>query len=150
MKLNYLCDFRSLISEIWSWGSPLNPLSNAIGLTWFGFFKENLCPISHNDLIMDWFSRENLYDLPCVIIFSFGSKIYRKETTVHVLPTTFYRIPIWFSERESYEDFPTITSLDEIQEPEKDLTYIDHIFENVANQVLKFFDAIPQDFDFTL
>ena len=99
LKLNYLCVFQSLITEIWSWSSPLNPLSNATGLTWFGFFKTKLCPISHNNLIMDWFSRANLYDLPRVLVSSFGSEIYRQETTVCVLLVTFYIIIIRCSER---------------------------------------------------
>ena len=99
LKLIYHCDFRSLISKIWPWGIPLNPLSNSTGLIWFGFFKEKLCPISHNDLIMDWFSRENFYDLPRVTVSSFGSEIDITKTKVHVLAAMSYKIPIWCWER---------------------------------------------------
>ena len=100
LNLNYLCDFISSISEIWSYSSPLHLLSNAMGLTWFRFFKENLCPISHNDLIMDWFSRANLYDLPRVIVSSFFFKIDSQETIVCVFATTFYGTQIHCPERE--------------------------------------------------
>ena len=32
-KLDYLCGYRSSISKIWHWGSLLNPLLNATGVT---------------------------------------------------------------------------------------------------------------------
>ena len=100
LKLNYLYDFLSSISENWPYGSPLNPLSNAIGLTWFGFFKTKLCPISHDDLIMYSLSRAKLYDLPCVTVSSFSSEIDTQETKVCAILDTLYRIPIWYSKRE--------------------------------------------------
>ena len=100
LKLDYLYDCSHSISKIWHWGSLLNYLSNATGLTWFGFSKAKLCPISHNDLIMDWFSRANLYDLPRVTVLYFSFEIDRKEATVGVLTTTFQDTPIWCSERE--------------------------------------------------
>ena len=100
LKMNYLCNFRYLIYEIWPWISPLNLLSNAIGMTRFGFLKSNLCPISYDDLIMDWFSRANLYELKRVTVSSFGFEIDRQETTVCVLAVNFYSIPIRCSERE--------------------------------------------------
>ena len=100
LKLDYLCDCGSSISEIQHWSSPLNYLLNATGLTWFGFSKTNLCPISHNDLILDWFSRANLYDLPRVTVLSFVSEIDSPETSVCVLATTFYGTPIQSPERE--------------------------------------------------
>ena len=94
LKLNYLCNFRSLISEIQPYSSTLNLLSNATGSTWFLFFKTKLCPISHNDLIMDLFSRANLYDVPRVTFFSFGSEIDIQKNTVRLIAVTFYIIPI--------------------------------------------------------
>ena len=100
LKLNYLCNCRSLISEIFPCSIPLELLSNVTGLTWFGFFKAKLCPISHNDAIMDWFSRANLYYLPHVTVSSFGSGIDRQEARVCVLAATYYRLPIWCSKRE--------------------------------------------------
>jgi len=99
LKLNYLCNWKSLISEIQPCCSPLKLLSNSTGLTWFGFSKEKLCPISHNDLIMDWFSREKFYDFPRVIISYFSFEIDRKETNVRVLVENFYVAPIRCSER---------------------------------------------------
>ena len=75
LKLDYLCDCSTSISYFQYQRIPLNYISNSIGLTWFGFSKTKLCPISHNDLIMDWFSRANLYDVPCITISSFDSEI---------------------------------------------------------------------------
>ena len=82
LNLVYLCYFRSPISDFWSCSIPLSRLSNAIGLTQFWFFKEELYPISHNALIMDCFSRANLYDLPRVTVSSFASKIDRDRKSV--------------------------------------------------------------------
>ena len=89
----------------------MNLLSNAKGIACFGFFKSNLCPISHKDLIVDWFSRANLYGMPHVTGSSFGFEIDTQETEVRVITTIFYRITIRCSERESDDDFPKITSL---------------------------------------
>jgi len=69
LNLVYLCYFKSPISNFSSYSSLLNPISNATGLTQFGFFKRELCPISHNALIMDCFSRANLSGMPRVIFF---------------------------------------------------------------------------------
>ena len=96
----YLCYFKSPICDFWSCSSPLSLLSNATGPTQFGVFKWQLCPISHNDLIMDGFSRAKLYDVSRVTVSSFNSKIDIKKTTVRALSTTFYRIPIWYLKRE--------------------------------------------------
>ena len=100
LKLDYLCDYGSSISKIQHWIHPLNSLLNSTVLTWFGFSKTNLCPISHNDLIMDWFSIANLYGLPRVTVSSFASEIDSQETRVRVLVTTFYGTPIRCPERE--------------------------------------------------
>ena len=100
LKLNYICDFRSSIFDTQHWSSPLNSILNAIGLTWFWFSKTKLCPISHNDLIMDWFSIANLYDLPRVTVPSFVSEMDIQETKFCVLVTNFYGTPIRCPERE--------------------------------------------------
>jgi len=100
LKLNYLCNWKSSISEIQPCSSPLKLLSNATGMTWFWFSKTKLCPISHNDLILDWFSRANLYDLPCVTVLSFVFIIDSEETIGCVLVTNFDGTPIQYSERE--------------------------------------------------
>ena len=94
LNLVYLCHFISSISDFWSCSSPLSLLSNAIGLTQFGFFKKELCLISHNSLIMDCFSRAHLYSVPCVTVSSFGSEIYREKSAYCALYATFYGIPI--------------------------------------------------------
>ena len=96
----YLCYFRSSISDFQSCSSPLCRLSNSTVLTQFGFFKWDLYPISHNALIMNCFSRAQLYDLPRVTIYSFGSKICRDKCTCCAISTNFYEIPIRYSERE--------------------------------------------------
>ena len=100
LKLDNLYYWSTSISEFQYQRRPLNYLSNATGLTWFGFSKTKLCPISHNDLILDWFSRANLYDLPHVTVSSFVSEIDSQETTVRVLVTTFYGTQIHYLERE--------------------------------------------------
>ena len=146
LKLDYLCDFGSSISKIWHWGGPLNSLLNATGLTWFGFLKTNLCPISYDDLIMDWFSREKLYHLPCVIFSSFGSKIDSQETTVRVLAWTFLRHSNQMLRERVMNIFPRSPLWDEIWEPENDLTSTDHISENIMNQDLKFCEKCSSGF----
>ena len=77
LNLMYICYFRSPICYFRSCSSPLSLLSNAIGLNQFGFFKKYLYPISHNALIMDFFSRSHLYGIPHVIVSSFGFEIDR-------------------------------------------------------------------------
>ena len=100
LKLMYLYNFGYSIYKITSCSSPMKFILNAIGPTWFGFYKTNLCPIFHNDLIVDWFNRENLYGIPRVTTYSFGFEIDKHDTIVHVILATFYRIPIWCSKRE--------------------------------------------------
>ena len=106
----YLCYFRSSISDFRSCSIPLSRLSNATGLTQFGFFKRELYPISHNALIMDCFSRAHLYGVPRVTVSLFGSEIDRvKIAAVHSLP-----LFIEFqsdTQRESYVKFTKVTSL---------------------------------------
>ena len=60
---------------------------------------------------MDYFSRAHLYNVPCVTVSSFGYEIDTKKTKSHALSATFYKIPIQYSERESYDNFPKVTSL---------------------------------------
>ena len=75
-------------------------LSNAIRMTQFRFFKGELCPISHNALIMDCFKSAHLYGMPHVTISSFGYEIDREKIIDYALSLNFYRIPIPYSERE--------------------------------------------------
>ena len=137
LKLNYLCNSGYSISEIWSCSIPLSLISNATGLTWFGYFKTKLCRISHNDLIMDWFSRAKLYSMPRVTFSSFSSEIDTWETKVCLHVVTFYRIPIRCLERVMMI-FPSSPLWDEIREPKKNLNSTDHISENSVNQDLKY------------
>ena len=90
-----------LICDLQFCTSPLSLISNATDMTRFGFFKAELCLISHNGLIMDQFSRANFYVLPHVIVFSFSSKIYANKYKIHEISAIFYIIPISFLERKS-------------------------------------------------
>ena len=103
LNLVYLCYFRLPICDFHPYSSPLSLLSNATGLTQFGFFKGELYPISHTALIMDCFSRAHLYGMPRVIISSFASKIDRVKDTDFTLSFTFYIIPIRYSKRELWK-----------------------------------------------
>ena len=67
----YLYNFRSSSFEIMTYSSPLCPLSNATSRIQIGFSKEELYQISHSDLIIDYFNRENLYDMPRVPVSTF-------------------------------------------------------------------------------
>ena len=98
LNLVYLCYFKSPICDFRSYSSPPSLLSNATVLTQFEFFK--LFPTSHNGLIMDWFSRANLYTVPRVTVSSFGFEIDIEQSTVCALSSTFYIIPIKYSERD--------------------------------------------------
>ena len=49
----YLYNLGSSSSEIAIYSSLLRPLSNATSLTQIGFSKEELCEISHSDLLLD-------------------------------------------------------------------------------------------------
>ena len=94
LNLVYLCYFRSSISDFQYCSISLSYLSNATGMTQFGFFKRELYPISHNALIMDCFSRVHLYGVPCVIVSSFNSKIDRAKIKDCALSANFYGITI--------------------------------------------------------
>jgi len=54
-------------SKIWSYGRTLSLLSNSMSRTKIRFFNIKLCQIPHNDLVMEWFSRSNLYEIPHVM-----------------------------------------------------------------------------------
>ena len=90
LNLVYLYYFRSPISNFNYYIIPLSHISNSTGLTQFGFFKGELYPISHNALIMDCFSRANLYDVPRVTVSSFGSEIDRNKCTGCEISSNFY------------------------------------------------------------
>ena len=141
MNLMYLCHFRSLISDFWFCSIPLSNLSNATGLTQFGFFKKELCPISHNALSMDSFSRAHLYDMPRVTVYSSGSEIDREKIIDYALSSNFYGIPMRYSERVMMI-LPMSLLLDEFQEPAKTLTSTDHISENIGHIDLKFLQEL--------
>ena len=103
LNMVYICYFSPPICDFWLYSSTLSLHSNSIGLIQFGFFKRELCTISQNDLFMDFFIRENLSGMPCVTVYSFGFEIGTSKTKVCALPSTFYIIPIWYSERVSWK-----------------------------------------------
>ena len=148
LKLNYLYYFGSSISKIRPCSSTPNLLSNSTGVTWFGCFKIKLCPISHNGLIMYWFSRANVYGVPCVTFSSFSSKIDTQETKVCVISVTFYKIPIRCSERELWIFYHDHLFDMKFGSLKKALTSTNHISKNIANQDMKFLQEVPQDFRF--
>ena len=90
LNMVYLCYFSSPICDFRFYSITLSLLSNSTGLTQFWFFKKDLCPISHNALIMDCFRKAYLYGVPRVTISSFGSEIDRAHTTVCALSSTIY------------------------------------------------------------
>ena len=92
LKLLYLYNFRSPMSRIKSCSSHMSPLSNIARLIKIGFSKEELCPISHDDLIIDSFSRANLYKVPHVTVLNFCPKYATQKTIVHPIYITTYEI----------------------------------------------------------
>ena len=74
------------------------PLSNATSLIQIGFSKKELCTIIHNEWIIDWFSRENLYEVPRVIVSTFGPKNDTQKTIVCLISVTIYEIQIQFQD----------------------------------------------------
>ena len=72
--------------------SPYSPLSNPIGIIRIGFFKKYLVPMSHDDLIIDWFSTANVYEFPHVTIVTFGPKNATQKMSVRPISVTSYKI----------------------------------------------------------
>ena len=106
----YLYNCGSRISEISSYKSLLSPLSNPTSLIKIGFSKEELCQISHGDLIIKIFNRENLYDMPRVTISTLGSETDTQQTTIGLLLSLFTKFES-DAPRESYDNFPKVSSL---------------------------------------
>jgi len=103
LNLLYLCNFASQGSEISSCGSPLSLISNPTVLIKIGFFKNELCPISHDDLIIDFFNNVKLYEDPCVTVATFVPENTTQKTTVSALSTTIYEILIQCWERKLWQ-----------------------------------------------
>lgn len=95
-----LFNFGSPRSEIRSYGIPLNLLSNVTSQTKNGLLKVRFFPISHDDLIMDWFNRVHLYKVPHVTIMIFDPENDTWKTKVRAISVTFYKIQIWCSKRK--------------------------------------------------
>ena len=72
LRLLYLCNLGSQRSKISSFCSPLSLLSNPAGLIKIGFSKKYLFQISYDDLIINGFSRVNLYEVPRVTVSTFS------------------------------------------------------------------------------
>lgn len=92
LKLLYLCDFGSPRYEILSYGSPISLISKPVSQTDIGFYKKELFPISHDELIIDWFRRENLYGVPRVTVSTFFPQFDTRNTKFRVISITFYEI----------------------------------------------------------
>jgi len=80
--------------EIVSCGSPMSPISNPTIPINIRFFKKESCQISYNDLMIDWFSRVNLYDLLCVTVEDFRHENDIQKTTIRPRFVTSYKISI--------------------------------------------------------
>jgi len=133
----YLYNFRSLGSQISCCGSPFSPLSKPTGLINIWFCKKELCPISHDDLIIDWFSRANLYEMPHATITTFGPENSTQKTKVYYISMNIYKILIQCLERNLW-GFPNITCLTWNSWAWKNLTSFYHISNNIAKEDLKF------------
>ena len=100
LNILYLCNYGSPGSSISSCVIPLSPISNPMGLINIGLFKKGLCPVSHDDLIIDWFSRANLYDVTRVTVSTIGYGTDTQQTTVYFICVNFYEIWIRCFERD--------------------------------------------------
>ncbi len=54
-----------------------------------GFSKKALCPISQDDLIIHFFSRKNLYEVPCVTVLTLGLENDINKNKFHPLFVTY-------------------------------------------------------------
>ena len=77
-----------------SYSIPLSPISNPASLIKIGFCKEELCQISHDNLIIDWFTRENLYEVSHVTVSILGPETDTHKPKDRLLYVTFYEISI--------------------------------------------------------
>ena len=138
MPLMYLYNFRSSSSKIATYNSPLCPLSNATSLIKIGFSKEELCQISHNDLIIDYFSRANLYNVPRVHVLIFGSKnIYIRNCSLSYFYTFLQNFNSMLREKVMMI-FPKSPIWNVIQQSTKRPNSLAHISANVVQKDLKF------------
>lgn len=83
LNLMYFYHFGSPRSEISS--NPLSNISNSASLIKIGFSNEELCQFSQDDLIIDLFSRANLYDMPWVNVSTLGFENGTQKTKVHAI-----------------------------------------------------------------
>ena len=85
LNLLYLYNFGSPRSEIATYSIPVHPLSNATSLIEIVFSKKQLCPISQDDLLIYFFHRANLYEVPRVTVSTFRPENNKKKSTIHPL-----------------------------------------------------------------
>ena len=90
LNMMYFGNFASPRSELSSYGNPLSKISNCTSMINIGFSNEDLCKISHDDLSIDLFSRVNFYNMPQVLVSTFGSENGTPKTTVRSLSVNFY------------------------------------------------------------
>ena len=145
MKLLYLCNFGSSRSEISSCSIPVSLISNATNLTDIGLFKKMLCPISHDDLVRNWFSRVNLYRVPHVTVLTFGLENDIIKTKVRAFFSHFLENSNLMLREKVMMIFPRSPVWDIIREFAKTLTSLNHILKNIARQDLKFGLEVHQE-----
>ena len=94
LNLMYFCNFQSPRFEIASCSNPLRNISKPMSLIKIGFSNEELCQISHDRLIIDWFSSTSLYEVTRVTVLTLGSKTDTTKTRVHPIFVNSYEISI--------------------------------------------------------
>ena len=146
LNLMYLCKLELSSSKIVICSSLLCPLSNATTLIPIGFSKKALCTISRSDLIVDWFSTTNLYEVPRVTVSTFDSKKYIQENYSPSSFCTFLRNFNPMLRKKVMTIFPRSPVWNVIQESPKRPTSSDHISDNIARKALKFGPEIQRDF----
>lgn len=126
--------------------SPLCPLSNATSLIQIGFSKKTLCTISRSDLIIDYFSRANLYEVPRVTVSTSDSKKYINRNYSPSSFCIFLRNFNPMLRKKVMTLFPRSPVLSVIQESAKRPTSADYISENIMLKALKFGPKVQRQF----
>jgi len=101
LKRLHLFNIHSPRSEILFGYIPPSLLSNSTIQINIGFLKIKLCPISHDDLAMDWFGKTNLYGKPHVNVSPFEPNNDTWKIIVRAITSLFTKFKS-DARRESY------------------------------------------------
>lgn len=105
-----ILDLQGLKFEISSYGNPMSPLYNPTSLIKIGFSNKELCPISHDDLIVDSFSRENCTMYHMSLFWPSALKIIPNKLQSILFLSFFLKLE-FDSQRECYDYFPKVSHL---------------------------------------